>query len=292
MQARAFRAATTHEALALVSREFGPDALILETRRAPASRHVEVLAVPASRGSWEPGLLPALLAHGVDLSFALELALSPHPAQALGARLGRLRLLEWPRDRRVMAVGPTGAGKTTALAKLAARARSAYGCRVGLVNLDTVRPGAQEQGRILARLLDLEIATCEPARLPGLLGEWGGRVDLVLADTPGRNPLQPEQCEQLEAMVASFSPQLLLGVIPVTMDRQDALRWGEVLRDLGCGALLFTKLDESERWGLVLEMVAKTGLPLSYLTSSQDLWEGLEPAAPEVLVRRLLGEAA
>lgn len=291
MQARAFRAATTREALALVSRELGPDALILETRRAPASRHVEVVAAPAA-GPWDPGLLPALLSQGLDLSFALEVVLSPHPAQALSARLGRPRLLEWPGDRRVMAVGPTGAGKTTALAKLAARARSAHGCRVGLVNLDTVRPGAQEQARVLARLLELEVATCEPAHLPSLLAEWEGGVDLILADTPGRNPRLPGHAGQLEEMVAAFAPQLLLGVIPVTMDRQDALGWGSLLRDLGCTALLFTKLDESERWGLVPEMASRTGLPLSYLTSSQDPWGGLEPAAPEALARRLLGEAA
>ncbi|MEW6546449.1 MAG: hypothetical protein AB1446_05970 [Bacillota bacterium] len=290
MQARAFRASTTHEALALVSRELGPDALIVETRRA-AGKQVEVLAVPGPRGFWDPGLLPALLAHGVDLSFALELVLSPHPAQALGAHLGRVRLLEWPRDRRVMAVGPTGAGKTTALAKLAAWTRAHHGCRVGLVNLDTVRPGAQEQSRAVARMLDLEAATCDVDHLEGLLQGWS-QVDLILADTPGRNVCLASHRQQIEAMVARFQPQLLLGIIPVTMDRHDALAWGDFMRSLGCDALLFTKLDESSRWGLILEMVAKTGLPLSYLTSSQDVWQGFEPVTPQQLARRLLGEAA
>ncbi|MDI6895071.1 MAG: hypothetical protein QME70_10840 [Bacillota bacterium] len=291
MHARAFRASTTHEALALVNSELGPDALILETRRAPAGRQVEVLALPGPRPTWDPGLLPALLAHGVDLSFALELALSPHPAQALGARLGRVRLLDWPRDRRVMAVGPTGAGKTTSLAKLAAWARSRHGCRVGLVNLDTVRPGAQEQTRAVARMLDLETATCDVDHLADLLREWEA-VDLVLVDTPGRNARVDSHRAQVEAMVGALKPHLLLGVIPVTMERQEALHWGGFLRGLGCDALLFTKLDESGRWGLVLEMVAKTELPLSYLCSSQDLWQGLEPAAPQRLARQLLGEAA
>ena len=291
MQARSFRARTTHEALALVGRELGPDALILETRRAPTGGQVEVVAVPAPKGLWDPGLLPALLSHGVDLSFALELALSPHPAQALGAHLGRVRLLEWPRDRRVMAVGPTGAGKTTSLGKLAAWVRSQHGCRVGLVNLDTVRPGAHEQTRAIARMLDLETATCDVDHLAVLLGEWEG-VDLVLVDTPGRNARIRSHRDQVEAMVAACGPHLLLGVVPVTMERQEAMYWGGFLRDLGCDALLFTKLDESERWGLVVEMVAKTGLPLSYLSSSQDLWQGLEPAVPQRLARRLLGEAA
>ena len=291
MQARSFRASTTHEALALVSRELGPDALILETRRVPTGRQVEVVAVPGPRGPWDPGLLPALLSHGVDLSFALELVLSPHPAQALGAHLGRVRLLEWPRDRRAMVVGPTGAGKTTSLGKLAARVRSQHGCRVGLANLDTVRPGAHEQTRAIARTLDLETATCDVDHLTALMEEWKG-IDLVLVDTPGRNVRVQSHRAQVEAMVAALGPHLLLGVVPVTMERQEAMYWGGFLRELGCGALLFTKLDESERWGLVVEMVAKTGLPLSYLSSSQDLWQGLEPAVPERLARRLLGEAA
>lgn len=291
MAARAFRAPTTHEALALIGRELGPDALILETRRAPTGGQVEVVALPGPRGGWEPGLLPSLLAHGVDLSLALELALSPHPAQALGAHLGRVRLLDWPRDRRVMLVGPTGAGKTTSAAKLAAWVRARHACRVGLVNLDTVRPGAPEQARAVARLLDLEVATCQPDALGQLLREWED-VDLVLADTPGRNPRLPSYGQEMESMVAGFSPQLLLGVIPVTMDGREALWWGQFLRDLGCDALLFTKLDESHRWGLVLEMVARTGLPLSYLANSTDLWQGLEPVVPERLAKQFLGEAA
>lgn len=288
MRPRAFVAATTQQALALVSKTLGPEALIVETRQSP--ERVEILALPPERGGWEPGLLPALLAQGVDLSFALEALLSPDPRQSLQARLGQVRLFRWPQDRRVMVVGPTGAGKTTVLAKLAARARAEHGCRIGLLNLDLVRPGAQEQSRILARVLGAESATCALEQVPAALAGWKD-VDLVLVDTPGRNPRWPEHGRQLAQMVRAAEPQLLLGVIPITLARREGLEWGMFLRDLGCHALLFTKVDESNRWGLLLELPGFTGLPLSYLGWGQDYERGLEPVAlPELVSRILEGE--
>src|SRR5690606_7340124 len=94
-----------------------------------------------------------------------------------------------PGGRRVVAlVGPTGVGKTTTVAKLAANAKLGLGLRVGLVTVDTYRIAAIEQLRTYAEIIDLPLAVADaPDRMRGALDDLG-ELDLALIDTAGRSP--------------------------------------------------------------------------------------------------------
>ena len=109
--------------------------------------------------------------------------------------------------RRVIAlVGPTGVGKTTTVAKLAANFKLAHGVRVGLITVDTYRIAAVEQLKTYAEIIDLPLAVVnDPVEMPRALDELGA-VDIVFIDTAGRSPRDEVKIRELAEFLLQARP--------------------------------------------------------------------------------------
>jgi flagellar biosynthesis protein FlhF len=179
----------------------------------------------------------------------------------------------------VMLVGPTGAGKTTTIAKIAARAALIDGRRVGLVTLDNYRVGGVEQIRMFAELIGVPLEVAEtPDALAELIDPGN---DLTLIDTAGRSPRDSAAIAELAEHIAGQDIAIEVHlVIPAgsTADQVDELitRYGA----LNPTRLLFTKIDECERAPEVALAPARTHLPITWVTTGQAVPEDIETPTP------------
>lgn len=203
--------------------------------------------------------------------------------------LGPARPIELNGRCRVVAlVGPTGVGKTTTLAKLAAHHALVAGKRVAMVTLDTVRVGAIEQLRTYAEITGLPsyVAT-SPAEMAEIL-ERLQDFDLVLLDTAGRNPRDEMRMSELERFWAARRPDEVHLVLSATTRYADALEIVERYRGPGFDRLLFTKLDETSHHGLLLNLAVAAQRPLSYVTTGQNVPEDIAAARAGDLAKLIL----
>jgi len=187
-------------------------------------------------------------------------------------------------------VGPTGVGKTTTIAKLAALYTMGRKAKVALVTIDTFRVGAVEQLKTYSRIMGvpLEVAST-PKELESALSKHQDK-DLILVDTIGRSPRDHEMLEGLRTMLdSSFSIEIHLCVSATTRERE--LRAiVESFGTLGISRLLVTKLDESCSFGAIVNLQTEKKLPLSYFTRGQRVPEDIEPASSRKVADLILGE--
>jgi flagellar biosynthesis protein FlhF len=202
---------------------------------------------------------------------------------------------EWDRlpdrARRIAFVGPTGAGKTTTLAKAAARAQLDYGRRVHLVTIDTYRIGAVPQ---LSSYADILGVAFDVAHTPEELGralERARGADLVFIDTVGRSPVGPGLEGLVPFMEVAAADDVLL-TVSVTTRVADALRAAARFGRLHPNRLCVTKLDETDYHAGIPVLSESTGLPLTWLTNGQSVPDDLEEAEPGRIASLVAASAA
>lgn len=195
------------------------------------------------------------------------------------------------RQRRVVAlVGPTGVGKTTTIAKLAANYRLRDGVRMGLVTVDTYRIAAVEQLRTYAEIIDLPMrVVTSPLEMAKSLDELMG-LDLILIDTAGRSPRDEVKIQELRDLFAEAHVDEVHLVLSATSSPKSLESTAEQFAAAGTTALVLTKLDEVSHPGALLNVTRRIPLPLSYLTTGQDVPDDIEPATAQRLARLILGE--
>jgi flagellar biosynthesis protein FlhF len=254
------------------------------TRRAPAA--AELLKELTAVGITAP-LAAALLAEVPD-GVAFEDAQRRVLAQ-LARRLSVTGDELLDNGGRVVFVGPTGVGKTTGIAKLAARWVMRHGMRhIALVSLDDQRFGAEEQLRVLGRLLGVECYTLtDVAQLPQLLARLPD-CRMVLIDTAGVAPRDPSleaRASQFKDIVAQIGAQTWL---TLSAGSQAAVLEESVQRFAAFqpSAVLLTKLDEAASLGGALSALIGAGLPVSYVAEGPRIPEDLAPARAHQLVAR------
>jgi flagellar biosynthesis protein FlhF len=218
----------------------------------------------------------------------LELAEAYRLALALMARRIQTSEERWLESGGIVAmVGPTGVGKTTLIAKLAARWVLRHGPReIVLISSDCVRIGASEQILTLGRLLGVPTHTVDnTAELGALLSDLGPRR-FVLIDTAGLSQRDPNLSDELEALVAShqhLETCLVLSAAAQAGAIEEAVHYFAPAQPATC---VLTKLDEATSLGGALSMLIRSQLPLAYVTDGQRVPEDVNAARAHQLIAR------
>jgi flagellar biosynthesis protein FlhF len=223
-----------------------------------------------------------------QLPARLELAEAHRLALAMIARKIEVSEERWLETGGFVAfVGPTGVGKTTLVAKLAARWVLRHGARdIALISTDSVRIGAQEQIHTLGRLLGVPAYAIDgPAELPQLLDHLDGKR-LVLIDTAGYGQRDQRLVEEL-SMLAGASDRLetclVLSAASQAGAIEEAVERFAVAQPATC---VLTKLDEATSLGGSLSMLIRSRLPLAYVSDGQRVPEDISPARAHQIVAR------
>ncbi len=193
----------------------------------------------------------------------------------------------------VMLVGPTGVGKTTSIAKLAARysylMEKKY--KVGLVVLDTYRIGAVEQLMQYARMMKLGIETVvDPADFTSALNSLR-HCDYILIDTMGSSPYDKGKIEKIYECLDSNNTEYNIDVVlvmPSSIKYEDLISTYENFGTLNIDTIMFTKLDETRGFGNIFSLAYETKKPISYFSVGQEVPEDLVCASGDFLVECLL----
>ncbi len=191
--------------------------------------------------------------------------------------------------RIVALVGPTGVGKTTTIAKLAANFHLRDKHRVGLITVDTYRIAAVDQLRTYADIIDLPMEVVSTPREMRAAIARLSHLDLILLDTAGRSPKDELRIQELKAMLQEAKADevhVVLSSVASTASMNEA---AERFAAIGATSMVLTKLDESTGIGCVLPVLRNTHLPISYVTDGQNVPDDIAPADRRKMAKAILG---
>ncbi len=205
------------------------------------------------------------------------------------AEAGAVRRPTDGRPLTVLLVGPTGVGKTTTLAKLAATFKLKQKKKVGLITLDTYRIAAVDQLRTYANIIGVPLhVAANPEELTAVLSRCGS-CDVVLIDSAGRSPRDEPRLEQLRRFCQAANPHEVHLVLASTCSEPALLEAVERFSTIRTDRIIFTKLDEAVSFGVLLNVAKKVNKRLSYVTTGQEVPHDIEPSRPSRLAALVMG---
>ena len=194
----------------------------------------------------------------------------------------------------MMLVGPTGVGKTTTIAKLAARYAFLMDrpYKVALLNLDSYKVGAYEQLSHYADIMQIEHLTVEnPEAFKEALEAVEG-CDIILVDTAGMSPYDTQKFIKSVEFVQSDVPlkiEVSL-VLAATVKYEDMKDIYNNFSFLGLDSLIISKFDETKHFGTLLNFMLLYKTPMSYFSIGQEVPDDLMPASKEYLLEKFIGD--
>ena len=187
-----------------------------------------------------------------------------------------------------MFIGPAGCGKSTVLSKLVVKAVVDEKMRVGIVTLDDARMGAVYQLKAFARILNVPVVlTPGPAQFTAALEKMRS-MDRIFIDTPGIGGKDSRRLAQIHDCVQSISPDqifLILSAVPAARDLDQQV---ERFLSLNPTAFIFTRFDETTRWGGAFSQLMNHRLPIAYVTAGQEIPEDIGRIGLEEVLERVL----
>lgn len=189
----------------------------------------------------------------------------------------------------VALIGPTGVGKTTTIAKLAANLKLREKHRVGLITLDTYRIAAVDQLRKYADIIGSPLKVVNNS--DDLQQAIAGMADCeyILIDTAGRSPNDTMKLNELKGLLDSVSPDEVHLVLSTTASKECIQLAIDRFSDVRADKIIFTKLDEAAHVGVVLNVIRKVNKSLSYITTGQDVPNDIEVGRGRRLAQLILG---
>lgn len=237
-----------------------------------------------------------LLRHAVPSTLAEQiLGIVTHFADhdaliALGAAMDKLfkfaPLFDTANPRPICLVGPPGAGKTLAVAKIAAQ-RVMNKKSIGVITTDLTRAGAVEQLAAYTRLLKLRLFEVED--ITGLKDavESHKPGEFIMVDSAGRNPFNKNEMADLKKMLAASDMEPVL-VMPAGLDAFEACDMAQAFKEAGVKKIILTKLDLARRLGSLMAMARESGLLLCEMSVSAKVTDPLQPLNAVTFARLLL----
>lgn len=238
----------------------------------------EVIAGAERRvGRATPDAAACVIAARAELASLIPIAPSPTPPKRRAAGPCTIAL-----------IGPTGVGKTTTIAKLAAEYSLRAGLRVGLIAADTYRIAAVDQLKTYASIIDVPLVVASGAeQIPAALAELAA-CDVILLDTAGRSQRDSERLDELAATLEAAAPDrthlVLSGTGAESVVMEAVSRFGA----MNPSSIIFTKLDEAVHVGMLANVATASRLGISFLTTGQDVPDNIEPAGGERLAAMML----
>lgn len=193
------------------------------------------------------------------------------------------------KDTRIVhIVGPTGVGKTTTIAKLAAEQVLKYNRKVGFITSDTYRIAAVEQLRTYANILNVPVEVVfSPLELAKAYKQLEDR-DIIFMDTAGRNFRNEMYVSELNSLLASSGSSETYLVLSLTMKYRDMKAIAENFNKFKLDKVLFTKMDETDSYGSVVNLLHEYPLQLSYVTNGQNVPDDIALANTDKIVDLLM----
>lgn len=195
-------------------------------------------------------------------------------------------------SRVIQFVGPTGVGKTTTIAKLAAEQVLKFNRQVGFITSDTYRIAAIDQLRTYATILNVPVEVVFSAdELATALGKLEDR-NLIFMDTAGRNYRDESSVTALNGLLGEHGRSETYLVLSLVSKYEDIKAIIDNFRHFKIDKILWTKMDETASYGSVLNVLVEYALPLSYITNGQNVPDDIALLQADEIVEHLMGEDA
>jgi flagellar biosynthesis protein FlhF len=314
MRLRSFHGDSLHEAMRLVRDELGPNAIIVATRddenggvRVTAAVDDTETLTPEQVKEPLPDLdinlqidvvemvAEQLMRHSVPAPLAERILsivthFSDHDVLiALGAAMDKCFKFAPLIDadaRPICLIGPPGAGKTLAVAKLATH-RVLNKKTVGVITTDLTRAGAVGQLSAYTKLLKVNLMEVDDAPALKDAVDAHKKDEIIFVDSAGRNPYDAADMADLKKLLDSGKAEPVL-VMPAGMDAKEAVDMAQAFKEMGASKLIITKADMTKRMGSVLAMANELNLQLCDLSNSPKVTEPLQVLNPVTFARMLL----
>lgn len=187
-------------------------------------------------------------------------------------------------------VGPTGVGKTTTIAKIASMYSLYQQKKVGLITIDTYRIGAVEQLKTYSDILGIPFKVALSIKdIPKAIEEMN-ECDVILVDTTGRNCKNMMQISETRKYVETINADIVHLVLSMTTKQGDIKKIIENYKAVNYNSLILTKVDETLTYGSILTSCFYGNVPISFITTGQNVPEDIEEAEKDRLLKLVLGD--
>ncbi|WLR52354.1 flagellar biosynthesis protein FlhF [Bacillus tianshenii] len=186
-------------------------------------------------------------------------------------------------------VGPTGVGKTTTLAKMAAYSVLKENKKCAFITTDTYRIAAVEQLKTYAKILDIPLEVAYTIDDFRKAKEKFAEYDKVFIDTAGRNFRNKEYIKDLKSVVDFDKEMETYLVLALTAKDVDMERIFEQFKAVTIDRLIFTKVDETEKYGSLINLPFKHAIGVAYVTNGQNVPDDIKEASPRYLINQVFG---
>lgn len=189
----------------------------------------------------------------------------------------------------VQFVGPTGVGKTTTLAKIAAKSVLKDGKKVAFITADTYRIAAIEQLKTYANILEVPVEVVYNANDYKKAIAGFSDYDLIMVDTAGRNFLDDTYIHELKDIVNLNEQVETYLVLSLTAKQNDLLKIQKQFQQVAIKSIIFTKLDETKQYGSMITVPSLMGKGIAYITNGQDVPDDLLEPTPQKICDLIVG---
>jgi flagellar biosynthesis protein FlhF len=193
-------------------------------------------------------------------------------------------------EKRALAfIGPTGVGKTTTLAKLAAAYALEGKKKVGLIATDTYRIAAPEQLKVYADIMGIPVEIASDRNEFKKAWNKLSDRDMILIDTPGRNPSDESHMRKMADILNQAVPVNTCLLLSLTSSRENMLDAAAKFSIIPYHNIIFTKIDESATCGSIYDVVEQVRKPVPYLTNGQNVPKDIIKATPGRIAGMIMG---
>lgn len=206
-------------------------------------------------------------------------------AQLAGVKFGGISY----KKKYINVVGPTGVGKTTTLAKVAAQCVLKDNKRVAFITTDTYRIAAIDQLKTYAKILNIPLQVCYNLEDFRKAKEKFADYDVILVDTAGRNFRNKQYVEEMKQMMVLNDEMETYLVLSCTTKQVDMVAIAEQFSIVSIDKFIFTKLDETETYGAIFNLAMKYNRGIAYMTNGQNVPEDIRECSSTLVVNTLFG---